>query len=53
MFYMVKEAGWLLFVLLIQDINQIKVICCKVIKMLEICDICYTIISILKRMVWR
>ena len=40
LFYMVKQAEWLLFVLSKRDIKQINIICCKFIKMLEICDIC-------------
>lgn len=39
MFYMSKQAEWLLFVLLKLDIKQINMICCKVVKMLEMCDI--------------
>lgn len=38
MFYKAKQSEWLLFVLLIQDIKQINMMCCKVIEMLEICD---------------
>ena len=38
MFYREKHAEWLLFVLLKWDIKQINMICCKVIKMLEVCD---------------
>ncbi len=38
MFYMVKEAEWLLFVLLKRDIKQINIICCKIVRTLEICD---------------
>lgn len=40
MFYMAKQSEWLLFVLPKGDIKQINMICCKVIKMLKICDIC-------------
>ena len=39
MFYRAKQVEWLLFVLLKRDIKQINMICCKVVKMLEICDI--------------
>ena len=39
MFYMGKQTEWLLFVLPIWDIKQINMICCKVINMLEMCDI--------------
>ena len=40
MFYMAKRIEWLLFVLLKRDIKQINIICCKDIKMLDLCDIC-------------
>ena len=40
LFYRAKQSEWLLFVLLIRDIKQINIICCKVIKILEMCDIC-------------
>ena len=39
MFYRAKQVEWLLSVLLKRDVKQINMICCKVVKMLEICDI--------------